>query len=216
MRPPKVVGSESFEITERPPPESGRYTKHKWLSEADDKDFDQCPKGSVPLYVQKTAEEKMRNHAMHDPTVEVMGLMLGRVHDWKGEEYVLVKDVVTSDLESSAVQVRFDKEGYERLFDLLDDIEFEYIVVGWYHSHPGHGCFLSDIDVATQRSMFGESYHSAMVLDPINKKIAVFHMRDGSVEKRTFAVYWDRFQNPYHGTSIVMRKLIRKKVDEEE
>ncbi len=24
-------------------------------------------------------------------------------------------------------------------------------IVGWYHSHPGYGCWLSGIDVATQR-----------------------------------------------------------------
>ena len=24
-------------------------------------------------------------------------------------------------------------------------------VVGWYHSHPGYGCWLSGIDVATER-----------------------------------------------------------------
>lgn len=35
---------------------------------------------------------------------------------------------------------------------LLNDIQVNRLeeVVGWYHSHPGYGCWLSGIDVSTQ------------------------------------------------------------------
>ena len=209
MNSPKVVGSKAYEVTEREPPGKERYTRHKWLSAEDEALYDS--REFLPVYIQKTAEEKMRNHALLDPRVEVMGLMLGRVHSWKGNEYVLVKDVVTSDLQATSVEVRFDRNGYEGLFDALDDIEYEYVVVGWYHSHPGHGCFLSDVDIGTQRAMFTEGYHTAVVIDPVNREMAAFHTVGDEVRPRPFAIYWDRFQNPYHGTSVVMRKLVRKK-----
>lgn len=41
-------------------------------------------------------------------------------------------------------------------------------VVGWYHSHPGYGCWLSGIDVSTQ--MMHQQYEEpfvAIVIDPI-------------------------------------------------
>ena len=41
-------------------------------------------------------------------------------------------------------------------------------VIGWYHSHPGFGCWLSFVDVKTQRSF--ESLHEravAVVIDPV-------------------------------------------------
>jgi 26S proteasome regulatory subunit N11 len=41
-------------------------------------------------------------------------------------------------------------------------------VVGWYHSHPGFGCWLSSVDINTQQSF--ESLNSrsvAVVVDPI-------------------------------------------------
>lgn len=28
------------------------------------------------------------------------------------------------------------------------------MVVGWYHSHPGFGCWLSSVDVNTQQVIF--------------------------------------------------------------
>jgi COP9 signalosome complex subunit 5 len=40
-------------------------------------------------------------------------------------------------------------------------------VVGWYHSHPGYGCWLSGIDVSTQmlQQSFSEPF-LAVVIDP--------------------------------------------------
>ena len=40
-------------------------------------------------------------------------------------------------------------------------------VVGWYHSHPGYGCWLSGIDVSTQmlNQQFQEPF-LAVVIDP--------------------------------------------------
>ena len=42
------------------------------------------------------------------------------------------------------------------------------IVVGWYHSHPGYGCWLSGIDVSTQ--MLNQNFQEpfvAIVVDPV-------------------------------------------------
>jgi proteasome lid subunit RPN8/RPN11 len=33
-------------------------------------------------------------------------------------------------------------------------------VCGWYHSHPGYGCWLSGIDVQTQMTQLGWSFDS--------------------------------------------------------
>lgn len=40
-------------------------------------------------------------------------------------------------------------------------------VIGWYHSHPAYGCWLSGIDVATQ--MLNQKFQEpflAVVIDP--------------------------------------------------
>ena len=151
------------------------------------------------------AEEKIRNHAMSrlDPRMEIMGLLLGTVYRHDEREYVLVRDVVTTDLDASLVSVRFDRQGFEKLFESLDDIGFDYLIVGWYHSHPGHGCFLSQTDVDTQVSMFNRPFHSALVIDPVNHEIETFKVENGRSQHRPFAVYWDEYQNPYDGESAL-------------
>lgn len=42
------------------------------------------------------------------------------------------------------------------------------MVVGWYHSHPGFGCWLSGVDINTQQSFEALSERAvAVVIDPI-------------------------------------------------
>lgn len=42
------------------------------------------------------------------------------------------------------------------------------MVVGWYHSHPGFGCWLSGVDVNTQQSFEALNQRAvAVVVDPI-------------------------------------------------
>ena len=57
-------------------------------------------------------------------------------------------------------------------------------MVGWYHSHPGYGCWLSGIDCQTQmtQQMFQEPF-LALVIDP-HRTIAA-----GKVELGAFRTY---------------------------
>lgn len=41
-------------------------------------------------------------------------------------------------------------------------------VVGWYHSHPGFGCWLSGVDINTQQSFESLQVRAvAVVVDPV-------------------------------------------------
>jgi len=114
--------------------------------------------------------------------LEVMGLLLGEVRSWKRVTYTIVRDVGTTDLKNSPAKVKFDPEAMPKLFANLDSVGFDYVVVGWYHSHPGHTCFLSRTDMRTQKAMFSQSYHCAIVIDPVNKEMEAFKMRgDGYI-----------------------------------
>jgi proteasome lid subunit RPN8/RPN11 len=85
--------------------------------------------------------------------------------------------------------VRFDPEAYPKLFHQLDDSGFDYIIVGWYHSHPGHTCFMSRTDLETQRASFREPYHVALVIDPVNREARTFRLSGDGYEETLFAVY---------------------------
>ncbi len=52
-------------------------------------------------------------------------------------------------------------------------------VVGWYHSHPGYGCWLSGIDVSTQ--MLNQQFQEpwlAVVVDPVRTMASGGHLNE--------------------------------------
>lgn len=196
-------------MREREPPPRERRTAHKWLNEKAREEYRQQEGMGFGLYLSKLAEEKIRNHALSKSAerLEIMGLLLGSVCRDDGHEYALVRDVATTDLDASNVRVRFSRDGLEKLFLSLEESGFDYVIVGWYHSHPGHRCFMSPTDVDTQRAMFNHSYHTAIVIDPVNREIEAFYLDGDRIRSRPFAVYWDEYQNPYYGESVKRRRI---------
>lgn len=64
-------------------------------------------------------------------------------------------------------------------------------MVGWYHSHPGYGCWLSGIDVSTQ--MLNQQYQDpffALVIDPTRTVSA------GKVDIGAFRTYPQGYKPP--------------------
>ncbi|CAG0910975.1 unnamed protein product, partial [Cyprideis torosa] len=54
------------------------------------------------------------------------------------------------------------------MLDMLKQTGRPEMVVGWYHSHPGFGCWLSGVDINTQQSFEALSERAvAVVVDPI-------------------------------------------------
>lgn len=193
---PRIVKETKRAVEEREPPRASLLMPHEWLSEDSGKAFGDALGSGRPfdLYLSEKAERKIRMHAMKEVPrrLEVMGFLLGEVRSWKGVTYAIVRDVGTTGLKSSSSKVRFDPEALPKLFHDLDGSGFDYILVGWYHSHPGHTCFLSRTDLETQRAMFSERYHSALVIDPINRDIKVFRLAGDGYEEIPFAVFADR------------------------
>jgi hypothetical protein len=62
-------------------------------------------------------------------------------------------------------------------------------VVGWYHTHPGFGVFLSDRDQFIHKSFFDLPFQVAFVYDPKSREHGLFSWRDGEVWRmRRYAI----------------------------
>lgn len=193
MARPKIIRETKRETPEKEPPNPEELFPHQWLSPESSVDFSRALKSKQPfaVYLSSLAERKIREHAECEAhhRLEVLGFMLGDVFRWKGRTYSIIRDVVTTELKSSASRVRFDPEAFPRLFAKLDESGFDYVLVGWYHSHPGHTCFLSRTDLETQKTMFDQPYHTALVIDPINEDIKAFRLAGRGYEEVPFAVF---------------------------
>ncbi|KAI6182995.1 26S proteasome regulatory subunit RPN11 [Aphelenchoides bicaudatus] len=103
---------------------------------------------SETVYISSLALLKMLKHGRAGVPMEVMGLMLGEFVD-----------------DYTRLLILFSKP---KMLDMLKQTGRFETVVGWYHSHPGFGCWLSSVDVTTQQSFEALSSRAvAVVIDPI-------------------------------------------------
>merc|ERR1712062_711679 len=118
------------------------------------------------VYISSLALLKMLKHGRAGVPMEVMGLMLGEFVD---EYTVRVIDVFAMPQSGTGVSVEaVDPVFQARMLDMLRQTGSPEMVVGWYHSHPGFGCWLSGVDINTQQSFEALSERAvAVVVDPI-------------------------------------------------
>ena len=124
------------------------------------------PDTAETVHISSLALLKMLKHGRAGVPMEVMGLMLGSFVD---DYTVQVVDVFAMPQSGTGVSVEaVDPVFQTKMLDMLKLTGRPETVVGWYHSHPGFGCWLSGTDCNTQQSF--EQLHKrsvAVVIDPI-------------------------------------------------
>ncbi|CAL3969233.1 unnamed protein product [Diplocarpon coronariae] len=131
---------------------------------------------------------KMVMHARSGGSIEVMGLMQGKI----AGDTIIVTDAFRLPVEGTETRVNAQDEANEYMVGYLqacrDQGKLEN-AVGWYHSHPGYGCWLSGIDVSTQATQqtFSDPF-LAVVIDP-DRTISA-----GKVEIGAFRTFPDNYK----------------------
>lgn len=126
-------------------------------------------------------------HARSGGSIEVMGLMIGYVL----HETFIVTDALRLPVEGTETRVNAQDEANEYMVKYLERSreagQLEN-AVGWYHSHPGYGCWLSGIDVSTQfnQQTFSDPF-VAVVIDPDRT------VSSGKVEIGAFRTYPENY-----------------------
>ncbi|KAL0479135.1 26S proteasome subunit Rpn11 [Acrasis kona] len=118
------------------------------------------------VYISSLALLKMLKHGRAGVPMEVMGLMLGEFVD---DYTVKCVDVFAMPQSGTGVSVEaVDPVFQTKMLDMLKQTGRPEMVVGWYHSHPGFGCWLSGVDINTQQSFESLNKRAvAVVVDPI-------------------------------------------------
>ncbi|CAO3672263.1 unnamed protein product [Rhizopus stolonifer] len=148
---------------------------------------------------------KMVMHARSGGNIEIMGLMQGKIQG----DTMYVMDSFALPVEGTETRVNAQNEAYEYMVSYIEkskEVGRLENVLGWYHSHPGYGCWLSGIDVSTQ--MLNQQYQEpfvAVVIDP-SRTISA-----GKVEIGAFRTYPQGYkpldEGPSEYQSIPLNKI---------
>ncbi len=119
------------------------------------------------------------NHALTSMHREVAGFIIGPPPEERGDGRFVVHVTQMIPAEHTVMQgasVTYTPESWRTITDwLLENYpNEEQIILGWYHTHPGFGIFLSNMDLFIHQNFFSQKWHIALVLDPVNRRSGYF------------------------------------------
>ena len=154
----------------------------------------------VMVFLTQKAYVKINLHAGSDLDNEVGGWMLGRWHtDPETEQkFILVEATLpaTNTLHGSAF-LTFTQDSQLAMYDEMEERYPDSEPVGWYHTHPRMGVFLSKYDVFLHNHFFPNPWQVALVIEPHSRSAGFFIPKaDGVLDPR----YYYGFSEIHNGT----------------
>jgi proteasome lid subunit RPN8/RPN11 len=151
--------------------------------------FPASPKADFRLYFAPQAHKGIIQHAQHDTSVEICGVLVGQ---WRTDEhgpYAVVENYIKCDSATSKfAEVTFTHESWSQINQEMDTTYEDKRIVGWYHSHPDFGIFLSDRDCFIHEHFFSGAGQVAFVVDPVRNSEGAFAWKHG--KPTPMSHYW--------------------------
>ncbi len=131
------------------------------------------------LLLSSSSISKMDNHSKSDLSREVGGFLIGTI---KNSITTVIDFIPALAGDSKATSFQFTEKDWSFLYKTLDKYD-NLELVGWFHTHPDFGAFLSSYDQFIQDSFFSDSGRVAIVFDPIREDWAAFLQNNENTEK---------------------------------
>ena len=132
------------------------------------------------VYFRPEVHTALWTHASEDTSVEICGVLVGTWHrDEVGPFAKVVESIRGEAAQNKFAEVTFTHQTWARINAEMDSKYAAMRIVGWYHTHPDFGIFLSDRDRFIQEHFFSGPGQIAHVIDPIRRLEGVFIWRDG-------------------------------------
>ncbi|MEV4422453.1 Mov34/MPN/PAD-1 family protein [Patulibacter sp. NPDC049589] len=128
----------------------------------------------------RAAHETILDHVFSSLGREVGGVLVGEYQKDPPETHVLAA-IPALEATSEVASVTFTHDAWSEVHAVLEEEHPGRQIVGWYHSHPGFGIFLSEHDLFIQRNFFSGVGQVAHVVDPRAGTEGVFGWRDGEI-----------------------------------
>jgi proteasome lid subunit RPN8/RPN11 len=123
---------------------------------------------------------RIRQHARAHPKTEVCGVLIGEDAGGMIEIDASIEGVNAA---QAGTHVTFTQDAWEAIYKVKDELYPDARIVGWYHSHPGFGVFLSEHDMFIQENFFSSPGQVAWVYDPHTDEEGCFGWVGGEVHR---------------------------------
>lgn len=112
-------------------------------------------------------------HVFNNHDREVGGVLVG-MKAVKGDLPLIDGAIGAMSAHEQRATLTFTQQTWEHVHRVMESEYPESQIVGWYHSHPGFGIFLSEDDLFIHHNFFSNPSQVALVVDPVAGTEGVF------------------------------------------
>ncbi len=146
--------------------------------------FGELEYGDVKVYIRQSVYKALEKFAKADITRERGSFLIGTVCEQLGSTHVIITNAIEARFtDASASSLTFTHETWEDVSKKMEENYPDKKIVGWQHTHPSYGIFLSNYDMFIHENFFDLPFQVAYVIDPVQELRGFFQWKDGEVKK---------------------------------
>ena len=123
---------------------------------------------------------KIEEHCFSETRIEVGGFLIGKI---EGETTTVTQAIAAQHTVGQSTQLTFTHDTWNDIYAQMANLPADEALIGWYHSHPNFGVFLSEHDQFIQNNFFKNKGQITIVVDPIRGRSGWFRSVDGKIRK---------------------------------
>jgi proteasome lid subunit RPN8/RPN11 len=138
----------------------------------------------LPIFLDRRSADAIERHALSDTSVELGGILLGKecLDQQTGQPFVwIAHSLEAKHYANTQASFTYTHDSWEEITRHRDQKFPDFDIVGWYHTHPSFGIFLSHHDLFIHQHFFSQPLQVAYVVDPINQTRGFFQWRNGEM-----------------------------------
>ncbi len=123
--------------------------------------------------------KKIEDHCFSETQIEVGGFLVGYLN---GETAYVTNVYPAKHSIGAGAQLTFTHDSWSAIYEQLEKEPEGTVLIGWFHSHPNFGVFLSEHDKFIQSNFFNQDGKITIVVDPIRGRRGWFYSNAGKIE----------------------------------
>jgi proteasome lid subunit RPN8/RPN11 len=156
------------------------------------------PKGTIEpedvhIFLTEAMLREVLTWSKSDLGHELGGVFVGDLYSHKGVLWLDIAGYVRAEhYENTAASFCFTHDSWSAISRVREGRFGDRTVVGWHHTHPGYGIFLSGTDMFSHRNYFNLPWMFALVVDPRQDTLGFFQWKKGMQDVKPCGFFFVR------------------------
>ncbi|SFI11592.1 Proteasome lid subunit RPN8/RPN11, contains Jab1/MPN metalloenzyme (JAMM) motif [Tindallia magadiensis] len=179
------------------------------------------PSETFTIKFDKEVQRQIDRYAATDTNTELGGVLLGKMEERTNGQTLIVSGMLAAEnTTADKTSLTFTHDTWDKIHQDKEAFFPEENIVGWFHTHPGFGIFLSKYDLFIHENFFNLPWQIAYVVDPIQKKCGFYRWDQGRIAATDYTSFSSQklvvssSDKPVKEKSINEKSVVEKPIKE--